>query len=261
MTTSSAETSDPEANETLLSVMAQQVAQQSRTTALHIAQHDEIEAVAQERANAVIDRVRADLLEAHEAALSRAREAMTASNDRELHRNLTNIAGKFNETLQELADQHARILKDHVAALEKLGQETAERHDQEMEQIRVEIRTSREQAQEQRREMDRAHAANLAAVENTLTQERQQQEQQYQQFRADTNSDVKQLLDGALEENARHTDSRLEETGAAMVQQGRETHEALAASNARWRRLSMIVIGVSGLATAIATAALAIPLL
>ena len=120
MSSSTPNPSEPEATEEVLSAMAQQVAQQSRTVALHIAQHDEIEAVAQERANAIIDGIRADLQEAHEAALSRATEALTASHNRELHRNLTNIAARFNETLQELTDRQTEILQDRLGELEQL---------------------------------------------------------------------------------------------------------------------------------------------
>lgn len=252
---------DPEATEKLLTSLAQQVAQQSRTTALHIVQHDDIEATAQERANAVIDRLRFDLQQAHEAALSRAMEAMTASNNRDLHQNLTNIAARFNESLQELIGHHARILQEHVDGLETLARQSAERHGQEVEELRAEIRTSRDQAQEHRREMDQAHAARLAAVDNTLRQERNEQEQRYQQVCSDTTAEIKRLLDSALEKNARETERKLEETGAAMAQQSGDIHNAMTASNARWRRLAIILIGATVTSTALAAAALLMALL
>lgn len=261
MSTSSVDTPDPEATEKLLGAMAQQVAQQSRTTALHIAQHDEIEAVAQERANAVIERIRADLQEAHEAALSRATETMTASHRRELHQNLTTIAANFNARLEELTNHHTRILKDQVDALEKLEQESAVRHGQEMEELRAEIRYSREQAQGQRREMNEAHAANLAAADSALRKERHEQQQQYQQICSDTTAAINRLLDNALEENARDTDRKLEETGAEIAYQSQKAHKALVASNAKWRRITIILIGAALTATGVATAALVIALL
>lgn len=260
MTTSPTDpAADPEATEKLLASMAQQVAQQSRATALHIAQHDDIEAVSQERANAVIDRIRADLEAAHQAALAQATEAMTASHRRELHQNLTSIAERFNESLQELTNHHAGILKGHVDALEKLGQQSAERQSREVEELRSEIQTSREQAQRQRQEMDEAHAANLAAADKALRQERHEQQQQYQQICSDTTAEMKRLLDAGLDENTRDTDRKLGEAGVALDQQGKDTHEALAASNANWRRLSIILIGAT--ATAVAVTALAIALL
>ena len=176
MTTGPMDTPDPEATEKLLANMAQQVAQQSRTTALHISQHDDIEAAARERANAVIEGIRADLEAAHQAALARATEALTASHRRELHRSLTGIAERFNDRLQELTDHHASILKGHVDALEELGKQSAERHGREVEELRSEIENSRGQAQRQRQEMDEAHAANLAATDSALRQEREEQQ-------------------------------------------------------------------------------------
>lgn len=261
MSASSTNPSDPEVTEKLLTSMAQQVAQQSRTVALHIAQHDEIEAVAQERANAVIDRLRADLQEAHEAALSGAMEALKAGHNRELHQNLMNIAARFNEILQELTDRQAEILRNRLDALEQLQQQSAERHDQEVEEIRSEIQTSRDQAQEQRREMDQAYAKNLATVDSALRQERHEQQEQYQKLCSDTTAEVKRLVDIALEENTRETDRKVEETGAAAAQASRDTLDTLAASNARWRRLWTILVGATLATAAIATAALVMALL
>ena len=252
---------DPEATEKLLASLAQQVAQQSRTTALHIAQHDEIETVAQERANAVIDRLRADLQQAHEAALSRAMEAMTASNNRDLHQNLTNIAARFNESLQELTGHHARILQEHVAGLETLARQSAERHGQEVEELRAEIRNSRERAQEQRHEMDQAHAARLAAIDSTLRQEWHELEQRYQQVCSDTTAEIQRLLDSALEKNVRETERKLGEAGAAMAQQSGNIHNAMAASDIRWRKLAIILIGATVTSTVLAVAALLTALL
>ena len=261
MTTGPTDTPDPEATEKLLASMAQQVAQQSRTTALHISQHDDIEAVAQERTNAVIEGIRADLEAAHQAALARATEVMTASHRRELHRSLTSIAERFNESLQELMDHHAGILKGHVDALEELGKQSAERHGREVEELRSEIENSRGQAQRQRQEMDGAHAANLAAADSALRQERQEQQQQYREICSGTTAEVGGLLEAALEENTRDTDKKLEEAGAALARQGKDTQEALAASNARWRRLSIILVGATATAVAVAAAALVMALI
>ena len=257
MTTGPTDTPDPEATEQLLDSMAQQ----SRTTALHISQHDDIEAAAQERANAVIEGIRADLEAAHQAALARATEAMTASHRRELHQNLTAIAERFNKTLQELMDHHAGILRGHVDALEELGKQSAERHAREVEELRSEIENSREQAQRQRQAMDEAHAGNLAAADSALRQEREEQQRQYRELCSRTTTEVGGLLAAALGENTRDTDRKLEEAGAALARQGRDAREALAASNARWRRLSIILAGATATAMATAVAALVMALL
>ena len=217
--------------------------------------------MAQERANAVIDRIRADLEAAHQAALARATEAMTASHRRELHRSLTGIAERFNETLQELTDHHAGILKGQVEALEELGKRSAERHAREMEELRSEVENSRGQARRQRQEMDEAHAANLAAVDSALRQEREEQQRRYWEICSRTTAEVGGLGEAALEENTRDTDRKLEEAGAALARQGRDAREALAASKAGWRRLSIILVGATAVATAVAVAALVMALL
>ena len=138
---------------------------------------------------------------------------------------------------------------------------SADRHSREVEELRSEIQTSREQAQRQRQEMDEAHAANLAAADKALRQERHEQQQQYQQICSHTTAEMKRLLDTTLEENTRETYRKLEETGASLVQQRKDTHEALSASNAKWRRLSIILIGTTATATAVAVTALVIALI
>ena len=252
---------DSEATENLLASMAQQVAQQSRTTALHIAQHDDIEAAAEDKATAIIDKIRADLQEAHQVALAQATEAVTSSHSRELHQNLTRIAERFNENLQELTNHHASTLKDHMDALERVGQQNAEQHGREVEDLRAEIRNARDQAQRQREELDEAHTKNLAATAEVLQAERTEHEQQYRQICSDTTAEMTRLLDTALEENNRTTDTKLAETGAAMAQQGQEVNNALAASNAHWRRLTTILIVATAATSAVALAALATALL
>ena len=78
---------DQDNAEELLATIAQQVAQASRTTALHIEQHDDIEKAAQEKADVVISKVRETLETAHQSALDQATEALKSSHNQELHTN------------------------------------------------------------------------------------------------------------------------------------------------------------------------------
>ena len=73
---------DQDNAEELLATIAQQVAQASRTTALHIEQHDDIEKAAQEKADIVISKVRETLETAHQSALDQATEALKSSHNR-----------------------------------------------------------------------------------------------------------------------------------------------------------------------------------
>ena len=61
--------STPEDSEEFLAKAASQVAQQSRTLALHVRQHDDVEAAAQQKADAVIENLRASLESAHQVAV------------------------------------------------------------------------------------------------------------------------------------------------------------------------------------------------
>ena len=65
---------DQDNAEELLTTIAQQVAQASRTTALHIEQHDDIEKAAQEKADVVISKVRETLETAHRSAVRQRHE-------------------------------------------------------------------------------------------------------------------------------------------------------------------------------------------
>ena len=129
---------DQDNAEELLATIAQQIAQASRTTALHIEQHDDIEKAAQEKADVVISKVRETLESAHQSALDQATEALKSSHNQELHTNLTTIAKKFNETLDDLVRRHRSTLQEHIETLKKADAERAESHSQELDRVRNE---------------------------------------------------------------------------------------------------------------------------
>ena len=177
---------DQDNAEELLVTIAQQVAQASRTTALHIEQHDDIEKAAQEKADIVITKVRETLETAHQSALDQATEALKSSHNQELHTNLTTIAKKFNETLDDLVRRHRSTLQEHIETLKKADEERAESHSQEMDRIRNEVQRAEDQTQAQRREMEDSHREALAQTANTLERERAARNERYQQLCSDT---------------------------------------------------------------------------
>ena len=120
----------------VLASIAQQVAQASKTTTLHIKEHDDIEQAAQEKADLVIVKIMEELERAHRLAVEHATEALKSSHNHELHRNLTNIAKRFNETLDELVSQHRSTLEEHIETLGKADRERAEIYNREAEQVR-----------------------------------------------------------------------------------------------------------------------------
>ena len=83
MTTQQTPSEPNSTSEEVLAKTAQLVAQQARTLALHIRQHDDMEAQAEEKAKAITERVIADLESTHKTAVDRvAREVEERQNQR-----------------------------------------------------------------------------------------------------------------------------------------------------------------------------------
>ena len=251
---------DQDNAEELLATIAQQVAQASRTTALHIEQHDDIEKAAQEKANIVISKVRETLETAHQSALDQATEALKSSHNQELHTNLTTIAKKFNETLDDLVRRHRSTLQEHIETLKKADAERAESHSQELDRVRNEVQRAEDQTQAQRREMEDSHREALAQTANTLEREREARNERYQQLCSDTTTRMEEILAGALEESAKTNEARFTETRETIARQKADADAALAERDTKWRRTTLILAGatLTSIATAIAAVMMAL---
>ena len=251
---------DQDNAEELLATIAQQVAQASRTTALHIEQHDDIEKAAQEKADIVISKVRETLETAHQSALDQATEALKSSHNRELHTNLTTIAKKFNETLDDLVRHHRSTLQEHIETLKKADEERAESHSQEMGQVRNEVQRAEDQTQAQRMEMEDSHREALAQTANTLEREREARNERYQQLCSDTTTRMEEILAGALEESAKTNEARFTETRETIARQKADADAALAERDTKWRRTTLILAGatLTSIAAAIAAVMMAL---
>ena len=251
---------DQDNAEELLATIAQQVAQASRTTALHIEQHDDIEKAAQEKADVVISKVRETLETAHQSALDQATEALKSSHNQELHTNLTTIAKKFNETLDDLVRRHRSTLQEHIETLKKADEERAESHSQEMDRVRNEVQRAEDQTQAQRREMEDSHREALAQTANTLEREREARNERYQQLCSDTTTRMEEILAGALEESAKTNEAKFTETRETIARQKADADAALAERDTKWRRTTLILAGatLTSIATAIAAVMMAL---
>ena len=251
---------DQDNAEELLATIAQQVAQASRTTALHIEQHDDIEKAAQEKADVVISKVRETLETAHQSALDQATEALKSSHNQELHTNLTTIAKKFNETLDDLVRHHRSTLQEHIETLKKADAERAESHSQEMDRVRNAVQRAEDQTQAQRREMEDSHREALAQTVNTLERERAARNERYQQLCSDTTTRVEEILAGALEESAKTNEAKFTETRETIARQKADADAALAERDTKWRRTTLILAGatLTSIATAIAAVMMAL---
>ena len=251
---------DQDNAEELLATIAQQVAQASRTTALHIEQHDDMEKAAQEKADVVISKVRETLETAHQSALDQATEALKSSHNQELHTNLTTIAKKFNETLDDLVRRHRSTLQEHIETLKKADEERAESHSQEMDRIRNEVQRAEDQTQAQRREMEDSHREALAQTANTLEREREARNERYQQLCSDTTTRMEEILAGALEESAKTNEAKFTETRETIARQKADADAALAERDTKWRRTTLILAGATLTAIAAAIAAVVMAL-
>ena len=251
---------DQDNAEELLATIAQQVAQASRTTALHIEQHDDIEKAAQEKADVGISKVRETLETAHQSALDQATEALKSSHNQELHTNLTTIAKKFNETLDDLVRRHRSTLQEHIETLKKADAERAESHSQEMDRVRNEVQRAEDQTQAQRREMEDSHREALAQTANTLEREREARNERYQQLCSDTTTRMEEILAGALEESAKTNEAKFTETRETIARQKADADAALAERDTKWRRTTLILAGatLTSIATAIAAVMMAL---
>ena len=244
----------------VLASIAQQVAQASKTTALHIKQHDDIEQAAQEKADLVIVKIREELERAHRLAVEHATEALKSSHNQELHRNLVNIAKRFNETLDDLVSQHRSTLEQHIETIRKADRERAEIYNREAEQVRAEARKAMDEAQTQRRQMENSQREALTAASDTLQREREELNERFRQVCSDTTTRVEEMLATALEETARVNDARFTEAAKTIDAQKSETGAALAENAAKWRRTAILLAGAALIPTVAAVAALVITL-
>ena len=182
--------SAPEDSEEVLAKVASQVAQQSRTLALHVRQHDDIEAAAQQKADAVIENLRVSLESAHQAAVEGAAGNIQSELDREFRQSMTQALDEFRTSLGELTREHTATLKAQLQEIEKTG------------------------------------AAALSNATETIRNEREEQRAEYQQLRTDTTNTLTELMNTTLEENSRATKTNLAEHSRTVEREQTERTEA-----------------------------------
>ena len=218
--------SDPEDSEEVLAKVASQVAQQSRTLALHVRQHDDIEAAAQQKADAVIENLRSNLEIVHQAAVEGAAENIQLELPREFRERMTQSLDEFRTALGELTREHTVTLKAQLQEIEKAAE------------------------------------AALSNVTETIRNETEEQRAEYQQLRANTTNSLTELMTTTLEENARATTANLEEHSKTVEREQTErTEVAMASAHDKWKKAITITMAGTATAVAIAAAALAVTIL
>ena len=218
--------SDPEDSEEVLAKVASQVAQQSRTLALHVRQHDDIEAAAQQKADAVIENLCASLETAHQAAVEGAAGNIQSELDREFRQRMTQSLDEFRTSLGELTREHTATLKAQLQEIEKAGE------------------------------------AALSNATEIIRKEREEQRAEYHQLRTDTTNTLTELMNTTLEESSLATKANLEEHSRTVEREQTEhTEAALASAHGKWRKFSAITLAGTATAIAVAVAALAVTIL
>ncbi len=230
-----------------------QVAQQTPPMADHIQQHQDIEAAAQDRADAAIQRIRREIESQYHFAFDRAIREIRSDQNRNFNKKLDETIAQFKETLEGLAREYSGKLQD----LEAGTRDNREQHDRLMEEIRSAIKLDREEAGQRREELEGDHRRRLATLAEDSQRERAEQLEQYRQICTDTTGDLTEKVDGVIRANARTIDSKLREHRTESIrEQQRKTLEAIAAAEAKWKKRTAVILTVTLTASALAIAAL-----
>ena len=231
----------------------QQTAQQPQTLATHIQEHENIEVVAQDRADAVIERIRRQTDSAYHFAFDKAIREIRSDQNRNFDRKLEETIEQFRQTLEGLTRQHTNGLQD----LESAARENQDRHDRQMDLLQSEIDRNRQEAEQHQEELVKAHIQKLTTAAEDSKKESAEQLRQYTQICSETAVNLTERLDEAIKKNSGMIDSKLREHRTAVGREQRQkTEEAIAAAEAKWKKRSAALLVVALTASAIAAAAL-----
>ena len=244
--------------EELLTQMAQQIAQASQTIAMHINQHDDAGQSSPEGEENVDPPGDAQAAALAQMEQHRQLQEMLAQMTRELGEGLQAIIRERSE--QERA--YRQTIEEAERQFRERDEVREERHRQELENLRAELRQAREENRADREALRRSHDEALADHVAALRREREEQGRLYEQLRTATVEETGALLSKAIDDNAKATQTALDQARERMNREQQEnTSAAVDAVDARWRRLSRVVVGAAAGAGVIAVAALALALL
>ena len=248
-------TDETEPAEEVLAKTAQQVAQQSRTLALHISQHDDIEAAAQEKADAVVGKLRDDLESSYRAALDATSREIISHQDRQFGERLTRELAAFGDRVREITGEFSSRLQGKIEEMERAASESQALHGRQTAQMESQISRNRKEAEEQRQSMEKAHDARLTQATESLNRSRAEQDARYEQLCSETIGNTRELVEGALQENSRATDAKLEDYRTRVEEEQRASRaEAIQAAEIRRKRSEKTILAIALTAAAVAVA-------
>ena len=283
MTTEQTQNEQNETSDEVLAKTAQQTAQSARTLALHISQHDDMEALAEKKAAIITERVIAELESAQKTAVDKATEEAEEKLKHQFQVEAARILDDFDNSLKEAAESHADELRNMLLTLEKSRQVDREEHQRTIQEVQASIAEAKEQADRRRTELEKSHEDKISEATEVIRAEREKQLAEYDTLRSETTTHLQEMtegaliehsrsIDGKLEQNSLQTDQKLEqndkevkerftEAERVAVERKTETDEALAKSEARWRRTAIITSAAAATALTVAIATLSVALL
>ena len=274
----------------LLSRVVQEVAQQSQTLGLHIKQHNDINAPAQEQVQRSIQEAKtaleeasqdslaagAQLLETGKAELLEQFKISTEAIHQEAAANLARMEEQHLHRVEQLTVAIARdravcetllaTMRDAVgAAQEQLAEERSrllQDYQGAMENLTRLQEEHQRAADEQRRVLSREYKTALEASLAANRIEREEQSNEFEQLRGRTLAELSAELENALEAGANANKTALAEaTNNLNAEHQRHTYAAIAGIRTTWTRFSRIIIGVSVASAAAAAAAIVMALI
>ena len=253
----------------LLSSAVQQVSQLSKTLNLHITHHEERIDDVQQKANSVIADARAELEQFCQSVLADA--------DARLEAGKAELAAQFADVVaavrQEAAAYLSRLEENHRQQVAEIAADG----EAQLELLRSEIAAGRQQFAAERERMETAHREAGKSQRQTLTlehraaletgleatrRERAEQQDEYENLRQKTVDELNGQLSQALETGAENYQSALSEATAQLnAEHQRSNDAAVSGINTTWTKFTRILIGVTGISSAVAVAALVVALL
>ena len=248
-----------------MSLMARQVAENSRTLGLHIKQHDDIAEEARVWAQEVISEGRRLLEEAHGQATDEILQSFRFVVDA-----LRQDAERFSDELRKQGSENAASLRETASQLAKTSEELLQRMEYGIKAAEDTISSGTQSLMKEHEAILTKAASQFEALleqqadnsrklreeqEEELHRERQRQLEQYQQLRDETMGLVKAEMEAALEQAVKTNQEALEQVTAKANQENKaNTEEAIAAADRRWSSFTKGIIGTAIVSSMVAVA-------
>ena len=240
----------------VLSHVVQQVAQQSRTLAMHVTEHDDINAAAEERVNKAIQQSQESLEQAHRKALNNASESLDTTGERllgEFAAAADSIRQEASSSLEQLHQQHQANATELNAIAARYGDEGR----QLLERVLEILQQARQQTEEDRTRLQETYQAALDHATVEMQSQQREQGLQYEQALSSASAGLDARLDTALASNVSTYQEALTQATVSLNQAHQlHTDTVVVALDVRWSKFSRILVAVTTASSLVAIAAI-----